>query len=99
MSFKHNAAPQINFGKDFEDLQDKQKVVYLKKFSSSMNHAADLIQTERNEAVQKLILQDQQLRNADLNLAQIKASLVKNITDSNAEKQNLLAEIAELKRG
>ena len=99
LPFKHGEAPQIKFGADFEALEDRQKIMYLKKFSSSMNHAADLIQKERNDLVQKLITSERQVHNANLNVEQIQKTMTGFITDSNLEKQELLAELTELRKG
>lgn len=91
-----NDCPQIDFGQDFEDFDDKRKIIYLKKLCSAMNHATDLIQQERNELLQQNEVLTRQAENAE-NRAQIhKDSLMKGLTESNAEKQELYKTIAQL---
>ncbi len=98
LDFSHGEAPQIQFGDDFDELADNQKILYLKKFSSSMNYAAYLIQQERNKLLTQLQVMQEQVKNADTNVAQVKESLVKVVTESNAEKQQFLSEISNLQR-
>ena len=41
--------PKINWGMLYKQKSDAEKIRYLEKLASAMNHAASLIQDERNE--------------------------------------------------
>ena len=89
-------APQIDFGKDFEEFDDKRKIRYLKKLSSAMNHAADIIQKERDTLLQEIQVFMKAADHADQAVGIQKDIVVKAITNHNAEKQDLIKRIQEL---
>ena len=90
-------APEIDFGKDFEDsFDDARKIRYLKKLASAMNHAADLIQKERDKLLADIVIAFKSVDNADKAVSIQKDIVVKAITSHNAEKQNLIKRIQEL---
>lgn len=96
---KHGEAPKINWGEDFNELGDIYKIIYLKTFSESMNHAASIIQDERNELIDRVVLLEEMLKSAETT-AQIQRNLIANTINSNNETQASMAEeIAKLKRG
>ena len=89
--------PQIDFGRDFEeDFDDARKIRYLKKLSSAMNHAADVIQKERNALLLDLKAALKAAEHADEAVTIQKDIVVKAITNYNAEKQDLIKRIQEL---
>ena len=89
-------APQIDFGQDFEDFDPVRKIIYLKKLSSAMNHATDLIQKERNILLDQAVELKAVAKNADDAVAIQKAIVLKAITDHNIEKQQLIKRLQEL---
>lgn len=89
-------APQINWGKDFEDFDSVKKIIYLKKLCSALNHATDLIQNERNQLLKDAKVLNQLVENADNAVAIQKSIVLKAITDHNAEKQELIRVVKEL---
>lgn len=91
-------APQIKWGEDFENFDDKRKIIYLKKLCSALNHATDIIQKERNELNDKCFNLNTQLQNADKNVGIRKDIYTKAITDHNLEKQKLIVRIQELEK-
>lgn len=95
--FKHGEAPAISWGADFDALTDTQKIIYLKKFSASMNHATMLIQTERNELLACVETLKAMLKSAEDAVGIQKTTLVNSITESNIREQKLGQEIALLK--
>ncbi len=97
LPFSHGEAPEILWGADFEELSDQFKVIYLKKFSSSMNYAAELIQNERNELLLLLDIMKQQVEGLQTASDTQKQSLVKIATDSNTAMQEAGKEIMGLK--
>jgi len=94
----YKLAREINWGEDFNALEDRQQIVYLKKFSASMNQAADLIQIERNILANDIVIMKQMLKAADTATATHKAMLTKVILDNNDKQQATGEEIAKLKR-
>ena len=86
----------IDWGKEFEEFDDKRKIRYLKKFSSAMNHAADVIQKERDALLKEFAKQVKLVEHADEATSIQKSIVIKAITDFNAEKQELIKRIQEL---
>ena len=41
--------PKIDWGPDFDNKADDEKIAYLKKFADSFNNALDMMQKERNQ--------------------------------------------------
>jgi hypothetical protein len=97
LPFKHCDAPAINWGGDFNELEDLQKIVYLKKFGSSMNHATMLIQAERNILANENEVMRRMLDSSQTAITNQKAMLIKTITDNNATQQMLGEEITKLR--
>tara|TARA_R110000868_G_scaffold115552_2_gene308565 strand:- start:165 stop:551 length:387 start_codon:yes stop_codon:yes gene_type:complete len=93
---KHGDAPQINFGADFESLCEIHQTIYLKKLTSSLNHALDLIQRERNDLLAESVTMRKQLRSAESQSEIQKNIVIKIITDSNADHQRMSAQIQDL---
>lgn len=93
---KHCDAPQINFGADFEALSETHKTIYLKKLTSSLNHALDLIQCERNALLSQAAVMRQQLENADRQVAIQKSIVEKTVTDANSDRQEMSLKIQDL---
>lgn len=91
-----NAVPQIDWGADFDAFDDKQKIIYLKKLASALNHSCDLIQKERNELLAKMDVLKKMAEHADTNVSQQKLALIQGLTNANAEKQELYRRIQEL---
>ena len=54
-------APKIKWGLKYQGFTDKEKIKYLEKLASTMNHAAHLIQEERNELLILNAKQEQML--------------------------------------
>lgn len=90
--------PMIKFGDDFEKWNDERKINYLKRLASSMNHAADLMQKERNLALASLKEMKTVLEAIQENLEIQKKIVVNNLTADNAEKQELFLRIQDLER-
>jgi len=89
-------APQIDWGKDFLDWDAEQQNRYLRRLCSALNHATELIQNERNEALQECHRMSAAVDNADKAVAIQKAIVLKAITDHNEQKQDFIARIQEL---
>lgn len=90
--------PQIDWGDDFEAFDDKGKIRYLKKLASALNHSADIIHKERNEALKQCHVMAQDVENANKSV-EIQKTIVRNALEGfNAEKQELINRIQELEQ-
>jgi hypothetical protein len=89
-------ARMINFGEDFQRFSDRHKIEFLKKLASSMNHAADIMQQERNKALIEIIALKEQLANTENNLKIQRDIVLKTITDNNKAKDDYIKRIQEL---
>lgn len=94
---QYKAARDINWGQDFEDFEDASKIVYLKKFSASMNQAADLLQTERNNLLNDIEVMRKMLESAEMATQAQRMVMIKSITDHNLAMQKIGDEMVELK--
>lgn len=61
-------APGIAIGDGFKDQPLKEQARYMHRLASSMNHAAKLLQDERNELLDEVKLAREQVSNAEKNL-------------------------------
>lgn len=91
-------APQIDWGKDFEEFDTGHKIRYLKKLCSALNHTADIIQKERNVALEDCHRLKKLAENAENSVSIQKAIVLKAITEHNEEKQNLISRLQELEK-
>lgn len=89
-------APQIDWGEDFLEWDVEFQNRYLKKLCSALNHSADLIQKERNEALLECHRMAECVENADKAVTIQKSIVLKAITEHNEEKQNLIIRLQEL---
>jgi uncharacterized protein YydD (DUF2326 family) len=89
--------PKINWGKLYEDKTDAEKIIYLEKLAATMNHAAYLIQTERNELGELCERKEAQIESMKQSLDQNNEMIQGTITQQNAERQQYNAAIVELK--
>ena len=54
-------APKITWGRIYQSSSNEEKIDYLEKLASTMNHAASLIQDERNQLNKLCELKEQQI--------------------------------------
>ena len=88
--------PKIAWGKVYQDVwNDRQKREYAEKLAYAMNHAADLAQQEKNEAVKLLNRKERQLIASVKESNQIKELLTKLTLEHNDEKQKLQEQIVQ----
>lgn len=88
--------PQIDWGQDFENFDKDHKIRYLKRLCSALNHAADTIQNERNDALKKIGELLRQLENAEKSVEIQKDIMHRAITANNEEKQQMIQRLQEL---
>jgi hypothetical protein len=99
LDFEGVTAPQarmINFGEEFQKWPDSRKMTYLKKLASSMNHAADIMQQERNKLLEEREVIKAQLKNTESNLAIQKDIVLRTITANNSAKEEYIQLIQKL---
>lgn len=100
--------PQIRWGPVFLGIKsdpkkrgkhwdDKDRIEWLQKFSRTMNHAAHLIQSERNELGRLCKLKEQQLHQMQEAVDRNNKMLQSQVLKMNEDRQEFLKAIAELK--
>jgi len=80
----------------FEAFSDQQKIEYLEKLSNSMNHAAALIQKERDELGRLCSLKEGQIQKLTHAMTQNNAMLQQEVTLMNEERQGFNQHVAAL---
>lgn len=104
--------PQIAWGEEYKSWPIEKRLDYAEKLASSMNHAADLLQEERNrlleiatqqeiklKAYAKSHLEQGNLVQRELAAADVeKQQLYQEIVQLKAQVKNLQSQVTELKR-
>ena len=80
----------------YKEKSDKEKIEYLEKLASSMNHAIALIQEERNKLGELCELKEQQLVKIAEAVRTNNEMLQQEVTRMNAERQGYNREVARL---
>lgn len=91
-------APKINWGKIYQGLNEQEKIDYLEKLCATMNHAAHLIQEERNQLNELMEKKEKQLEAMKKAMAQNNELLQKQITEMNLDRQSFNKRVAELNK-
>jgi len=76
-------APKITMGEEFYDQPEKEKAKYMHKLASAMNHAAKILQDERNALLDEIV----KLKESNSN-AEIQVMIQKNIAANALEQLN-----------
>ena len=80
--------PMIKWGKVYEDKwDDGEKIRYLEKLASAMNHAADIIQGERDELMRICEQKEEQIKSLDKALQQNNSMIQGEINRANEKQQ------------
>lgn len=90
-------APKIKWGEQYLKWPSKRRIEYLEKLASSMNHAASILQDERNELNRLIILKEQQLTKLSESLRQNNDMIQQQIGAMNEERQSFNAAAANMK--
>ena len=88
--------PKIRWGALYKDRSESDKVVYLEKLAATMNHAAYLIQGERNQLFEMCALKEQQLIKMAESVEKNNAMLQQEVTRMNEQRQGYNRELARL---
>lgn len=90
--------PKIKWGKEYLSWPDKRKLFYAERLACSMNHAADILQKERDKIIKISIHLEKQVEQLKQSYDQQVDLMHKKMVDFNAEKQKLFREIKTAKR-
>jgi len=90
--------PDIAWGHVFEGWKQARQIRYLKEFCRSMNHAADLLQKERNALNVVVADKEKMIRSMYKKYEEQTTLLNQELTSWNKNKQELLEEIMILKK-
>lgn len=88
----------IAWGEEYKSWPVERRLEFAEKLASSMNHAADLLQQERNELLKIARAQDEQLKANSKSFAGQGQLIHKELAAADAEKQTLYQEIVDLKQ-
>lgn len=101
---KSKDSKMITLSKKFQKRPDEEKITYLWKLASSLNHVAVQIQKERDEANSLLFVKEEKLVKCHEGRSQEQVMIRKQLEIADGkyqelltENQNLYAEIKELK--
>lgn len=89
--------PRIKWGRLYQDLSDKEKVKYLEKLAATMNHAAHLVQEERNDLLKLANQKEEQIGAMKKAMQQNTDMLHTEINKMNEERQKYNEAYKELK--
>lgn len=90
--------PRIQWGRIYrEKMSDAEKIAYLERLASTMNHAAALLQKERNTMGTLCEKKEAQLIVMKKNIDKSDEMLQQQITRLNADRQNFVDEITKLR--
>jgi hypothetical protein len=88
--------PRIQWGVIYKGMNDKEKISHLEKLAATMNHAAALVQEERNELGRLAELKEAQIAKMEKAVRQNNAMLQQEVTRMNQQKQDYNEIIKEL---
>ncbi len=91
-------APKVDWDKILHRKTTEQKLLYLKKFSSSMNYAASMISIERDQMTRFLLKKEMQLKKLMKMMDENNAMLQTEVTRMNSDRQKYNEHVANLNR-
>ena len=91
-------APTINWGIIYKNKSDTNKIIYLEKLASAMNHAASLVQEERNALGKLCAIKEEQIQQLTKAMHANSNMLQSEVTKMNAMKQDFNKEFARLNK-
>lgn len=91
-------APKIRWGKKYDAMPIGRRLDRAEKVANAMNHAADVLQTERNKLIEVCKAQEAQLVAAKAEQTIAQELLQTEMDRHNAEKQELYQQVAVLQK-
>jgi flagellar motility protein MotE (MotC chaperone) len=95
---QRKAPPPIRWGEEYQSWGERKKRQYAERVASAMNHAADLLQKERDERNKIIAHKEQQIKAAAKRHADLSDMIQRQITEHNAQTQQLNECIVELQK-
>ncbi len=89
--------PLITLGEKFKEMDYPVQVKHLHELASSLNHALDLMQKERNELADQVVTLNKQIEGLDKALEINKEIMRTTITEDNDIKNKYIEEIQALR--
>ena len=89
--------PMIDWGQLVRQMGSKEQIRYYQRIASAMNHAAYLIQNERNELQTLCMKKENQLKSMDAAVRANNLMLQSEVSRMNTDRQEMLKTIARLK--
>lgn len=89
-------APKLKFGSKWAKLTDREKLNYITPLAASMNHAAYLIQGERDQLNTLLEQKEEQLKKMGAAMEQNHMMLQQGVANLNEQRQHYHANVQEL---
>lgn len=90
--------PKIKWGEAYKDYPDVKKVEYLEKLAATMNHAAHLIQVERNQLNDLCELKEKRIAEMTIALEQNNALIQMHVTKTNEQLNEAAKEVTRLNK-
>ena len=91
-------APRVDWDKALHGRTPEQKMLFLKKFSSSMNYAASMISIERDQLARFLLKKEQQLNKLMKAMEDNNAMIQQQVTQMNEDRQKYNKHVADLNK-
>lgn len=91
-------APKISWGEDYKSRTVEERIEFSEKLANSMNHAADILQQERNGLLEVVEKQEVTIRRANKALEGQASMMQQELQTQNAKQQELNTLIVELQR-
>ena len=91
-------APKIRWGLEYMSWPVEKRLTYSENLTASMNHAADVLQGERNALIGVCKRQEQQLEQSQAQYVAQGETMHRELAAQDAEKQQLYQEIVKLKQ-
>ena len=91
-------APKIQWGVIYQEMSYHEKIRYLEKLAATMNHAAFLVQEERNHFGELCEKKEKQIIAMSKALDQNNAMIQQQVTKMNEDRQQYNKAIADLKK-
>jgi uncharacterized coiled-coil DUF342 family protein len=88
--------PKIKWGLLYQGKSADHKIAYLEKICAAMNHAAALVQGERDELATLCALKEQQLTSLAASVRANNDMLQQEVTTMNAQRQGYHEEVSRL---
>lgn len=92
----HKAPPRIKWSPEFKASPEKRQLEYLERFGNTMNHAAAILQAERNELLETCSRQEAQIKVLQANADQAQKTLTQQITEGNTQRQQYHGNVQRL---